>query len=251
MEEILLIKGDGLRWANPWSKHSIRAPGRDGEMQQWASAMHWFHAQSIANFEGADRIINKIRNVRGDRPARGNPKDKKRYKPKRELKDLVADQTAVKVDVVMQGNAGPRQTHAIREDWGKVWAHTLLMAMAYKFDQYPKLQKLLLETRTAIIVYDISEGTFGASNSDGQVVGGNKVGYALMQIREQLALRLELGDTSNLVEYPEEADDYDETIEMYDVLLERAKGFEPVKVEDCTPELQAEFADWLKENEDG
>jgi hypothetical protein len=211
--------------------------------------MHWFHAQSVAEFHGTGGVIEKIRKIKEDRPEKGDPENKKTYKPPREWKDLVTDQTKVKLEVPIQGEGGivTERVHVIRDDWGEVWPKKLLLSMAYKFDQYPKLQQLLIDTGDATIIYDISDDTFGAANLDGQIIGDNQVGQVLMRIREQLALRLEIGDESPLVKYPERKRPYQDT-EQYDVILDELDAAAPSKVEEWDPEAQEEFAKWLEEN---
>ena len=230
--------------------------------------MHWFHAQSIAKFHGTGKVIDRIRNITGDRPAKGDPNNKKTYRPKKPWRQLVKDQTKTKID---RGASRGEQSYVSREDWGDIWPSKLLLAMAYKFDQYEKLQKLLLETGSAIIVYDIADDSFGATNIEGQVVGDNAVGQALMRIREQIALRVELGIDKPLVEYPNSRKEpepepepeydyhdiqvsksiFDPDFKMSDLEPEFSEGLKPtfsegLKIEDCSEELQKEFAQWLE-----
>jgi hypothetical protein len=195
MPKVLLIHNDSLDWANPWSMHPIRAPDHEEVLVRWPTPMHWFQAQSLN--PTYPEVVKAVAKSRGCAPrARFKPGDSGYEESMIWQLDMMK---ALKVPVRMRNH-----------NWVNVWVKKLTLAMAYKFDQYDKLQALLLETRGAAIIYDSADSGMGSGYIDpvsGRFSGANALGKILMKIRKQLKIRKKAGSDAPLIRYPETDDE--------------------------------------------
>ncbi len=78
---------------------------------------------------------------------------------------------------------GQKLGYQQRADWYKVRENLMLEVLRAKFGQHPKLEELLVATGDAYLVDTSSRDIFWASGREGN--GRNRLGYLLMQLREE------------------------------------------------------------------
>jgi ribA/ribD-fused uncharacterized protein len=92
---------------------------------------------------------------------------------------------------------GRDRRQPLRRDWEEVKDGVMLKAVRAKFDQYPKLASMLLETRNAEIVEHTTNDAYWGDGGNGK--GKNRLGQILMQVRTELAAKVAIdGDGKSL-----------------------------------------------------
>ncbi|KIG14846.1 GTP cyclohydrolase II [Enhygromyxa salina] len=80
-----------------------------------------------------------------------------------------------------------RRLPGLRSDWEQVKEAVMLDALRAKFDQHPRLARLLLSTGDAELVEHTRNDSYWADGGDGS--GRNRLGVLLMQLRGELRAR--------------------------------------------------------------
>ncbi len=79
---------------------------------------------------------------------------------------------------------GRDRRNPIRKDWESIKENVMKDALRAKFSQHPKLKKLLLDTENSILIEHTPNDNYWGDGGNGN--GKNRLGYLLMQIREEL-----------------------------------------------------------------
>ncbi len=85
-----------------------------------------------------------------------------------------------------------RRTHGrdrskpLRKNWESVKEQVMRKALRAKFEQHPELRALLLATAPAKLVEHTENDAYWGDGGNGK--GKNRLGYLLMELREQLAI---------------------------------------------------------------
>lgn len=72
----------------------------------------------------------------------------------------------------------------MRSDWDTYRDQVMLEVLRAKFQQHPKLQKILLSTENEELVEHTKNDSYWGDGGDGS--GQNKLGKALMQVRQEI-----------------------------------------------------------------
>ncbi len=73
-----------------------------------------------------------------------------------------------------------------RKNWESVKEQVMRKALRAKFEQHPELRALLLATAPAKLVEHTENDAYWGDGGNGK--GKNRLGYLLMELREQLAI---------------------------------------------------------------
>jgi ribA/ribD-fused uncharacterized protein len=79
---------------------------------------------------------------------------------------------------------GRSRKHPLRRDWERVKEEIMREALVAKFVQHPDLREVLLGTGEAELVEHTANDSYWGDGGDGS--GRNRLGYLLMEVREQL-----------------------------------------------------------------
>lgn len=90
-------------------------------------------------------------------------------------------QIASPMDAALEGR---NRQNPLRPDWEDVKDEVMLLPLRMKFSQNPEIAKELLETGDAILIEHTQNDAYWADGGDGS--GKNKLGFLLMQVREEL-----------------------------------------------------------------
>ncbi|NYZ49218.1 N-glycosidase YbiA, partial [Escherichia coli] len=74
----------------------------------------------------------------------------------------------------------------LRKNWESVKEQVMRKALRAKFEQHPELRALLLATAPAKLVEHTENDAYWGDGGNGK--GKNRLGYLLMELREQLAI---------------------------------------------------------------
>ena len=77
-----------------------------------------------------------------------------------------------------------RRLPGLRADWEEVKESVMLDALRAKFDQHPRLTRVLLSTGEAELIEHTKNDRYWADGGDGS--GRNRLGVLLMQLRAEL-----------------------------------------------------------------
>lgn len=81
---------------------------------------------------------------------------------------------------------GRDRSKPLRKNWESVKEQVMRKALRAKFEQHPELRALLLATAPAKLVEHTENDAYWGDGGNGK--GKNRLGYLLMELREQLAI---------------------------------------------------------------
>ena len=90
-------------------------------------------------------------------------------------------QIASPMDAALEGR---NRQNPLRPDWKEIKDEVMLQALRMKFSQNPEIARELLATGDASIIEHTRNDAYWADGGDGS--GKNKLGFLLMQVREEL-----------------------------------------------------------------
>lgn len=83
---------------------------------------------------------------------------------------------------------GRDRSKPLRKNWESVKEQVMRKALRAKFEQHPELRALLLATAPAKLVEHTENDAYWGDGGNGK--GKNRLGYLLMELREQLAIEV-------------------------------------------------------------
>ena len=81
---------------------------------------------------------------------------------------------------------GRDRSKPLRKNWESVKEQVMRKALRAKFEQHAELRALLLATASAKLVEHTENDAYWGDGGNGK--GKNRLGYLLMELREQLAI---------------------------------------------------------------
>ncbi len=79
---------------------------------------------------------------------------------------------------------GRSRRHPLRRDWESMKENVMREALVAKFSQHAELREILLSTGDALLIEHTENDSYWGDGGDGS--GRNRLGFLLMEVREQL-----------------------------------------------------------------